>query len=153
MKDDIIRDFGGICERLGDAADTALKAYVYLSWLGLSRDEIENADIADYNPAMKMLVCGERYVFVKEPEIAEFLSSADALPDKNACGTAEKEAEKLGLSHDHVYKMRYFYDKLGLKQSGQPEDIVREREIAFCLGVDICTLDDEFLRYEGICGK
>jgi len=153
MADNIIRDFGGICERLGDGANTELKAYVYLSWLGLSRDEIENADISDYNPAMKMLVCGDRYVFVKEPEIAGFLSGAGALPDRNACENAEKEAEKLGLSHDHVYKMRYFYDKLGLKRGGQPEDIVREREIAFCLGTDISALDDEFLRYESICGE
>ena len=45
-----------------------------------------------------------------------------------------------------------FYDKLELKKTGQPEDIVRFKEIMRNIGSDEKTISSEFEQYEKYCG-
>lgn len=96
--------------------------YIFLSWLGLTEDEI-----------------------------ASFLEkcSGNIISDYDKAGS---EADKLGLFHELVYKMRFFYYKLELKKTGQPEDIVRFKEIMRNIGSDEKTISSEFEQYEKYCG-
>ena len=150
MKSEFITCFEDI-KKLTVDCDNNAKAYIYLSWLGLTESEIKSAAAEDYNAAMRILMCGDRSVYIKEDEIALFLSGAEG----NIVADTEKariEAEKLGLPHEFLYKMRFFYDKLELKKTGQPEDIVRFKEIMRNIGSDKSTLSEEFERYEKYCG-
>ena len=126
-------------------------AYIFLSWPGLTEGEMKSAGADDYNAAMRILMCGDRSVYVKEDDIASFLEKCSG----NIIGDYDKassEADKLGLSHDFVYKMRFFYDKLELKKTGKPEDIVRFKEIMRHIGSDEKTISNEFEQYEKYCG-
>lgn len=150
MKTEFITCFDDISKRTAESGRDA-KAYIFLSWLGLTESEMKSAGADDYNAAMRILMCGDRSVYVKEDEIASFLEkcSGNIIGDYDKAGS---EADKLGLSHDLVYKMRFFYDKLELKKTGQPEDIVRFKEIMRNIGSDEKTISNEFEQYEKYCG-
>ena len=83
---------------------------------------------------MRILMCGDRSVYVKEDDIASFLEKCSG----NIIGDYDKAGSEA--------------DKLELKKTGQPEDIVRFKEIMRHIGSDEKTISNEFEQYEKYCG-
>lgn len=146
-------------DRMTDNEMTTVKAYICLSWLGLSSDEIKKADTSDYNSMMRILNCGDRNIYVKDDAAAELLGSIVSVHSGSLLGCshkkcgeyydfAEKKASQYGASNKFIYKMRFFFEKYELKQNGQPEDKIRFKEIINTIGEDEKVLMNEFEQYE-----
>ena len=60
----------------------------------------------------------------------------------------KKTAEKYGLGYKFVYKMCFFNEKYTLKQSGQPADLVKFKDMVKIIDINIDVLLKEFDDYE-----
>lgn len=128
---------------------------VALSWLGLSRDELKTLRISDYNSAMRMLHTAGRVVYVREDTIADMLKGICEKAPEYSMGffitdaaAAYDAADAQGLSPICVLKMRYFYEKLRAKLSGEPEDRVFLKEILRSVGESEADMEKQFAEYE-----
>lgn len=135
--------------------DTEAATAVALSWLGLSREELKILRVSDYNSAMRMLHTAGRVVYVREDLIADMLKAVCEKAPEYSMGffitdvnAAYETAEKQGLSPICVLKMRYFYDKLSAKLSGEPEDRVFLKEILRSVGESEPDMEKQFAEYE-----
>ena len=149
-------------ENSEDEDFSIVKTYVCLAWLGLTPEEIKNAVASDYNQAVKALVINEKVIFINEKEIADLLlenvsscNSSDKIIRSKSCSDnawicldAEKTAEKYGLGYKFVYKMCFFNEKYTLKQSGQPADLVKFKDMVKIIDINIDVLLKEFDDYE-----
>lgn len=120
-------------------------AYLYLTWLGLSDNEICNSC---YNSHMRILEWDDRTVFIKENTIADFLSALGIQTSDIDVKGASSEAEKSGVSPALVRKMGFFNIKYEQKKLGQPEDIVRMKEMARNIGQSLDELNSEYQPYK-----
>lgn len=117
------------------------KAYICLTWLGLSPKEIGEAC---YNKAMRTVEWNDMTIFVKEDRIASRLAS---LEDISLCRSCADEAES-AAPHGLLYISGFFNMRYEQKQLGQPEDIVRVKEMARIIGKNMPELNVQYLEYE-----
>lgn len=137
------------------AEDIEAATAVALSWLGLSRDELKTLRISDYNSAMRMLHTAGRVIYVREDTIADMLKGICEKAPEYSMGffitdaaAAYDAADAQGLSPICVLKMRYFYEKLRAKLSGEPEDRVFLKEILRSIGESEAAMEEQFAEYE-----
>lgn len=126
--DEIIMDFTSL-SRLAQQKKLSANAekYIYLLWLGLTSSEISSAY---YNHATRTVDISDSTIFVKEDKIAECLSLGGGSPlDKKSISDAQSELEKAGISTESIYKWGFFNMRYEQSALGQPEDIVRIKEI------------------------
>ncbi|MGN0696546.1 MAG: hypothetical protein ACI4J5_07280 [Oscillospiraceae bacterium] len=141
---DYIYDSDMLEEKLAEkeGLSKGAKAYIYLTWLGLSAAEIK---AARYNGMVSTVEWDDRMTFVKDEKISAFLSSCVDISD---FGKYASEAENSGIEPGLVYKMGFFNIRYEQKKLGQPEDVVRIREMAKVIGEDASALSNEYLDYE-----
>lgn len=134
-----------------DITDENALMYLYLSWLGLSDDEIASLEASDCNMNMRIIHTGGRTVYVKDDKIAELLKKFCSVNTDKILPESDKArslAENNGVSPIYVYKMGYYMEKLDLKQRNQPEDIMRFKAMIRHIGQDEEILAKEFSEYE-----
>lgn len=146
-----IYEFDELEEALENITDKSVITYQYLSWLGLSHQEILMAQTDDYNPRMRVIHTGERVVYVKDDKIALTLANAAEcgesmiVPDADA---VKQAAEESGVSPVYVYKMGYFREKFDLKRRNQPEDLMSFKKMIRYINENENELAKEFSEYE-----
>lgn len=134
-----------------DITDESALMYLYLSWLGLSDDEIALLETSDCNMNMRILHTGGRTVYVKDDKIADLLKKFCSVNNDKILPEPDKSksmAESSGISPIYVYKMGYYMEKLDLKRKNQPEDIMRFKAMIRYIGQDEDMLAREFSEYE-----
>ncbi|WP_432650311.1 hypothetical protein [Huintestinicola sp.] len=149
MNSEPILDFSAL-NKLAEQKNLSLNAqkFIYLIWLGLTPAEISSAN---YNTAMRTVEWGDRTLFVKENKMAECLAAdGGRLLDKGSISSAETELEKVSISADLIYKTGFFNMRFEQSELGQPEDIVRIKEMSRHIGISADELDKEYKLY---CSK
>ncbi|MGN1100670.1 MAG: hypothetical protein ACI4RG_00650 [Huintestinicola sp.] len=146
MKNGLIPNFAALNE-LAEQKDLSLntKKFIYLIWLGLTSSE---ASSANYNPAMRTVEWSDRTLFVKEDKMAECLSAEKGRSlDKSSISSALEELKKAGISADDIYKSGFFNMRFEQSELGQPEDIVRIKEMSRHIGIGADALEQEYKLY------
>lgn len=121
------------------------KKYSYLTWLGLTPSEMTSSY---YNHRTRTVESDDRVIFVKEDRIAELLAPMDGqAPKKSEISSAETELNDAGISPAQLYKMSFFNIRLAQAELGQPEDIVRIKEMSRHIGQSAAELDKEYAAF------
>ena len=146
MKSEIIIDFASL-NKLTKQKNLSADAekYIYLLWLGLTSSEISSAY---YNPATRTVDMSDSTIFVKEDKIAKCLSSDGGSPlDKKSIVSAQSELEGAGISPELIYKSGFFNMRYEQSVLGQPEDIVRIKEMERHIRSSSEELEKEYESY------
>lgn len=93
---------------------------------------------------MRTVEWNDRTVFVKDDRIADRLA---AVEDISLCRSFADEAEAV-IVHELLYISGFFNMRYEQKQLGQPEDIVRVKEMARIIGKNMPELNVQYLEYE-----
>ncbi|MGN0553453.1 MAG: hypothetical protein ACI4I1_08715 [Oscillospiraceae bacterium] len=116
--------------------------YSYLTWLGLTPNEMTSAY---FNHNTRTVEFNDRVIFVKEDRMAECLADISGQPiGKKSITSAEKELNAAEISPAFLYKMSFFNIRLEQAKLGQPEDLVRIKEMSRYIGQDTKTLEQEY---------
>lgn len=144
--DGIIMDFTSLSNLTTQKNISAnAEKYIYLLWLGLTSSEISSAY---YNPATRTVDISDSTIFVKEDKIAECLSSGGGSPlDKKSISDAQAELENADISPEIIYKSGFFNMRFEQSVLGQPEDIVRIKEIKRHINGSADKLEKEYELY------
>ena len=144
--DEIIKDFTSL-SNLATQKNISVNAekYIYFLWLGLTSSEISSAY---YNPATRTVDISDSTIFVKEDKIAECLSSGGGSPlDKKSISDAQSELESAGISPELIYKWGFFNMRYEQSVLGQPEDLVRIKEMERHIKGSADKLEKEYELY------
>ena len=145
--DKIIMDFTSLSRLAHQKKLSAnTEKYIYLLWLGLTSSEISSAY---YNPATRTVDISDSTIFVKEDKIAECLSSGGGSPlDKKSISDAQAELENAGISPEIIYKSGFFNMRYEQSVLGQPEDLVRIKEMGRHIKDSAEKLEKEYTSQE-----
>lgn len=131
--------------KTAELSDNAAK-FVYLTWLGLSPAEMSTAY---YNSSMKMIEWNDGNIFVNDDSAAELLSSFGSEPlTLMEISAAENELRDAEVSVEEVYRSGFFNMRRKQAEIGQPEDVVRVREMSRRIGLSGEKMKQE---YEVFC--
>lgn len=119
--------------------------YSYLIWLGLTPNEMS---CAYYNPNTRTVEFDDRVIFVKQDRMAERLADISGRPiEKKNIASAEKELNDAGISPAFLYKTGFFNIRLEQAKLGQPEDLVRIKEMSRHIGQSNEELEREYAAF------
>ena len=119
--------------------------YSYLTWLGLTPNEMASAF---YNHNTRTVEFDDRVIFVKQDRMAERLADISGRPiEKKNIASAEKELKESEISPAFLYKMSFFNIRLEQAKLGQPEDIVRIKEMSRHIGQSNEELEREYAAF------
>ncbi|MGN0599115.1 MAG: hypothetical protein ACI4JK_04395 [Oscillospiraceae bacterium] len=125
-------------------SENAVK-YSYLTWLGLTPNEMTSAY---YNQNTRTVESDDRVIFVKQDRMAEQLADMSGQPiAKKNIASAEKELNESEISPAFLYKMSFFNIRLEQARLGQPEDIVRIKEMSRYISQSPEALEREYAAF------